>query len=298
MTSAWPGDSVTVVHWVRSALRRAAQDSGEIALKGIDDIEVSAALTGYDLEHLTLDATGTKLTLGWNAPPMPTDPVTNAPIAEDAPGPEIVTREPGVVKNFRFSARPMRIERSPLIVDVQAFDVPIVWLTVAEPEAPGVPESIHSLVPDDDQGGLRGTFHASIATKDLVPLITSVARPMLREGGIHMGRLRLEVVRDGADGIRVTAYAGVRWKLLMASARAEARIEVTKDAVITVRDLRLGSRNPLVKFALLFARKHVRSVVGRRIDLNETIAEDGANLRLHDVRIGTGEQLSVEGRFG
>ena len=298
MTSAWPGDSVTVVHWVRSVLRRAAQDSGEIALKGIDDIEVSAALTGYDLEHLTLDATGTKLTLGWYAPPMPTDPVTNAPVAEDAPEPEIVTREAGIVKNFRFSARPMRIERSPLIVDVQAFDVPIVWLTVAEPEAPGVPESIHSLVPDDDQGGMRGTFHASIATKDLVPLITSVARPMLREGGIHLGRLRLEVVRDGADGIRVTAYAGVRWKLLMASARAEARIEVTKDAVITVRDLRLGSRNPLVKFALLFARKHVRSVVGQRIDLNETIAEDGTNLRLHDVRIGTGEQLSVEGRFG
>lgn len=298
MTSAWPGDSATVVRWVRSALRRAAQDSGEIALKGIEDIEVSAALTGYDLEHLTLNATGTKLTLGWNAPPMPTDPVTNAPVAEDAPEPEIVTREPGIVKNFRFSARPMRIERSPLNIDVQAFDVPIQWLTAAEPAVPGVPESIHSLVPGDDQSGMRGTFHVSIATKDLVPLITSVARPMLREGGIHLGRLRLEIARDGADGIRVTAYAGVRWKLLMASARAEARIEVTKDAVIAVRDLRLGSRNPLVKFALLFARTHVRAVVGQQIDLNETIAEDGMNLRLHDVRIGTGEHLSVEGRLG
>lgn len=308
MTTTWPGDSATVVRWVRSTLRRAAQDSGEIALNGLEGIEVTASLTGYDLDHLTLDATGTKLTLGWNAPPLPIDavantpvtnaPVTNAPVSEDSPEPDVISREPGIVRSFRFSARPMRIERSPLTIDVQAFDMPIVWLTAADPAEPGVPESAHSIVPDDDLGELRGTFHASIATKDLVPLIRSVARPMLSEGGIHLGRLRVEIVQDGADGIHVTAYAGVRWKLLMASARAEARIEVTKDAVITIRDLTLGSRNLLVKAALLFARKHVRTLIGRRIDLNESLTADGTSLRLHDVRVGIGEQLSVEGRFG
>jgi len=313
MTTAWPGDSATVARWVRSTLLRAAQDAGEVALKGLEDIEVTASLTGNDLDHLTLDATGATLTLGWNAPPMPVDPVTNtlvkntpvtnapvtnAPVPEGTPEPDIISREPGIVRSFRFSARPMRIERSPLTIDVQAFDMPIVWLTAAKPTEPGVPESAHSIVPDDDPGELRGTFHASIATKDLVPLIRSVARPMLREGGIRLGRLRIEIVQDGADGIRVTAYAGVRWKLIMASARAEARIEVTRDAVITVRDLALGSRNLLVKAALLFARKHVRALIGRRIDLNESLTADGTNLRLHEVRVGTGAQLSVEGRFG
>ncbi|MGV2982351.1 hypothetical protein ACNPNP_01490 [Microbacterium sp. AGC85] len=303
MTTAWPGDSATVVRWVRSTLLRTAQDAGEVALKGLEDVEVAASLTGNDLDHLTLDATGTTLTLGWTAPPMPVDPVTNSPVTntpatEDIPAPEIISREPGIVRSFRFSARPMRIERSPLTINVQAFDMPIVWLTAAEPAEPGVPESAHSIVPNEDLGDLRGTFHASIATKDLVPLIRSVAAPMLREGGIRLGRLRIEIVQDGADGIRVTAYAGVRWKLLMASARAEARIEVTRDAVITIRDLTLGSRNLLVKAALLFARKHVRALIGRRIDLNESLTADGTNLRLHDVRVGTGEQLSVEGRFG
>ncbi|GGD64328.1 hypothetical protein [Microbacterium murale] len=297
MPMAWPGDSATVVRWIRSTLER-ARDSGEIGLRGLDDIEVTAALSGYDLEHLTMDATGSKLTLGWNAPPIPTDPVTNAPVAEDTREPEIISREHGLVKSFRFSARPMRIERSPLNIEVQAFDMPIVWLTAAEPAKPGVPESAHTIAPDDDLGDMRGTFHTSIATKNLVPLITSVARPMLREGGIHLGRLRVEVVQDGGDGIRITAYAGVRWRLLMASARGEARIAVTKDAVITVRDLTLGSRNLFVKAALLFARKHVRAIVGRSIDLNESLAADGTNLRLHDVRVATGEQLSVEGRFG
>lgn len=168
----------------------------------------------------------------------------------------------------------------------------------ADPVEPDIPESVHAIIPDDDLDDLRGTFHTSIAMKDLVPLITSVARPMLREGGIHLSRLRLEVGRAGADGIRATAFAGVRWKLLLASARAEARIEVTKDAVITVRDLTLGSRNVFVKAALLFARKHVRAIVGQSIDLNEMIAREGSAIRIHDVRVSIGEQLSVEGQFG
>jgi len=293
MTTAWPGDSATVVRWVRSTLRRAAQDTGEVALTGVEDIDVSADLSGYDLEHLTLDATGTKLRLGRNAPTAP--PAVDMADPEE---PEIIARDSGILKNFRFTARPMRIERSPLNVDLQAYDVPILWLTAAEPANPGAPESAHAIAPGDDLDGLRGSFHASIATKDLVPLIESVAGPILREGGIHLGRLRLEIVRDGADGIRATAYAGVRWKLLIASARAEARIEVTKDAVITIRSLALGSRNLFVKFALLFARRHVRAIVGRKVDLNETLAEDGTTVRLHDLRVGTGEQLSVEGRFG
>lgn len=41
-----------------------------------------------------------------------------------------------------------------------------------------------------------------------------------------------------------------------------------------------------------------RTFAGRSIDLNEMIAEEGTNLRIHDVRVGTGTQLSVEGRFG
>lgn len=291
--TTWPADTAAVVRWVRSALRRASQESGEIALTGLEDVEITAALTGYDLEHLTLDATGTKITIDLQSPPVPATARTT-----EASEPEIIARERGTAKSFRVTARPVRIERSPLHVDVQAFDVPILWLTAAEPADPAVPESIHALVPDDDQGRLSGTFRVAIATKDLAPLIASTARPMLREGGVRLGRLRLDVRGSGAAGLRIDAYAGLRWKLLMVSVRAEARIEVSRDAVITIRDLALGSRNLLVKVALLFARKHVRRVIGRTIDLNQAIAEDGTSIRVHDLRVDAGEQLSIEGRFG
>jgi hypothetical protein len=295
MTAVWPGDSATVVRWVRAVIQHAAKDSAEVELKGLDGIKVTASLAGNDLEHLTLDATGVKLRLGWHStPPAPQNPSNPA---SEAPEPDHLTRESGIVKAFRFTARPMRVERTPLSIDVRAFDIPIAWLTFAEPTEPDLPESIHMLVPDGGLDGLHGTFHATIATKDLVPLITSVARPMLREAGAHLGRVKLDLTDDGGDGIRLTAYAGLRWKLLMASARADARIQVTRDAVITVRDLTVGSRNPFVKAGLLFARQRIRGVIGQTFDLNEFIAEDGTPIRLHDVRIETGDQLVVTARF-
>ncbi|MGM7667755.1 hypothetical protein [Microbacterium sp. A93] len=295
MTASWPGDSATVARWVRAVIQHAAKDSGDVELKGLDDITVTASLAGNDLEHLTLDATGVRLRLGWHSTP-PAHPAPSSAAAEQDE-PDSLTRESGIVKTFRFTARPMRIEQTPLSIDVQAFDVPIAWLTFAEPTEPDLPESIHMLVPDGDLDGLHGIFHATIATKDLVPLITSVTGPMLREAGAHLGRVKLDLTDDGDDGIRVTAYAGLRWKLLMASARADARIQVTRDAVITVRDLTVGSRNLFVKAGLLFARKRIRGVIGQTFDLNEIIAEDGTPTRLHDVRIETGDQLSVSARF-
>lgn len=294
MTASWPGDSDTVVRWVRAVIQHTAKDSGEVQLTGLDDIKVTASLTGNDLDHLTLDATGVRLRVKWGTgSPEPQPPSPPA----DAPEPEPLTRESGIAKTFRATARPMRIERTALHIDVQAFDVPITWLTFAEPTEPDFAESTRMLAPDENLDGVHGTFHVSIATKDLVPLITAVARPLLREAGVHLGRMKLDLTDDDGDGIRVTAYAGLRWKLLMASARADASIRVTRDAVVTLRDLRVGSRNPFVKAGLLFARKHIREAIGQTIDLNEIIAEDGTTTRLHDVRIDTGDQLAVSARF-
>lgn len=294
MTTPWPGDSATVVKWVRSALKQMTSD-GDVSISGIDRIKVSADLVDTDLNHLTLDATGVKLKFDVNESDA-TAP-TSAAVPSEPEMPEPARRETGIAKEFRFVARPMRIQRTPVTLDLRLYDIPINWLTFTEPTDAAVPDSLHVLMPDEDLESVRGTFHASVRTTEVAPLVTSVMRPLLKEGGVHLGRVRLDVTQDSGDGIRVTAYAGLRWKLLMASARAEARIEVTRDAVITIRDLILGSRNLFVKFALLFARKYVQEMIGQTIDLNAQLAEDGTSMRIHDLRIETGSQLTVSARF-
>lgn len=52
-----------------------------------------------------------------------------------------------------------------------------------------------------------------------------------------------------------------------------------------------------VKFGLLFARKYIREVIGKSIDLNAELADSGTSLRLHDVRIQAGDDVTVSARF-
>lgn len=297
MSNPWPGDTATVVHWVRTAMRADVADSSELTVNGIDDIAVTADLATPDLKHLTLDATRARLQFDWHAP---TDPaLTDADIAaSERNKPEPAHEQPGVLRELRVRAAPMRIEQTDINIDVQAFDVPILWQTFASPTDPNNPESIHALTPADDLGAARGVFSASVKTQDLAPLLTSVLRPALAQNSVRLGRVKLDVTGSEHDGIRISAYAGARWKLLGASIRADALIEVTRDAVVTVRELKLGSRNPLVALALRFARKPIRETIGTPHDLSTALARDtGAeSLRIHDLRVTTGKELAVSGR--
>ncbi|MEW1962540.1 hypothetical protein AB0269_08790 [Microbacterium sp. NPDC077644] len=290
MSAAWPGDSATVENWVRAVLRHSAS-ADEIAVQGLDGVRVTADLDGLDLRELTVDATRADLRITANrgaAPGAPPDEVAE---------PDELAREVGIARTLRFTALPMRIQKTPVTIDVRVEDLPIAWITYAEPTEPGLSESRYALAPDDERDGLRGTFRFAIAADDIGPLVTMVMRPLLREGGVRLGRMRIAVDGAGGDDIRISASAGLRWKLLFASARVEATVSITQDGVVTVKALTLGSRNPAVKVALLFVRRHVREVVGRSFDAGEMFDDEGSGIRLHDVRVGTGHELSVAGRF-
>ncbi|WP_175984923.1 hypothetical protein [Microbacterium tenebrionis] len=289
MSAAWPGDSATVENWVRAVLRHSASVD-EIAVRGLEGVRVTADLDGLDLRELTVDATRADLRITPNRDAAP------GARPGDAVQPDELAREVGIARTVRFTALPMRIQKTPVTIDIRVEDLPLAWITYAEPTEPGLPESRYALAPDDERDGLRGTFRFAIAADDIGPLVTMVMRPLLREGGVRLGRVRIAV--DGAgDDIRISASAGLRWKLLFASARAEATVSVTHDGVVTVKALTLGSHNPAVKVALLFARRHVREVVGRTFDAGEMFNDEGSGIRLHDIRVGTGDELSVAGRF-
>ncbi len=297
MTGPWPDDSATVERWVRAMLEPLASGGDGITVSGLERMRIDADLAGSDLQSLTVDATPVEVRIdaasaaGHETPPPPAaaEPVT------------VQTRS-GVLRRFRISAHPLRIERTPVDLHVEAHDVPIEWSTFAEPVDPAVPESIHAVTPKDPPSGVRGAFDVSLPTKDAVPLITGVLRPALQEAGLRPGRVSLSVdnTEDDdteGDGIRIQARVGVRWKFIVASARLATVVEITPDAVVTVRELTVRSRHPLVALALRFVRSRLRAVVGSETDLNAELARSGTGVRIHDLRVTTGERLGVAGRF-
>ncbi|MBO0980859.1 hypothetical protein [Microbacterium sp. SD291] len=288
MTTAltWPGDSETLIRWIRVSL----QPSDAETVRGLDDVRITADVSGADVENLLIDATGVDLSLH----PERELPAVTPPPAE----PEVVQRTRGNLRTARITAEPMRIEGISLRFDLRLHDAAVDWLLHAEPVDPAHPETIHGMDLANDGAGMHGSVTASLRSDDLAPLLTAVIRPLLESGGIHLRSLDATVVQDGADGIRIEGAAGIRWRLLGASARGSARIGVSSDGVVAVRDLELGSRNPLVAFALRMIRRQVRAQIGKTIDLNEDLPLDGDGPRLTDVRVTARDDLSVSARLG
>jgi len=288
MSERWPGDADALVRWVRAGIRSLAVDGQELRVRGLDRVGVQAAVDGVDVTHLSIDATGADVAFRVNVD----DAAPNAVAAEIAP----IAEEAGILHDFRLRAQPMRVEGHELRIDLQAHDVPIVWNTYPRPVHPPMPESVHMLEPRTGGGG-RGSLDASMRTQDVGPLITALLRPALKEGGIRLSRVALDIARLGPDGIHVRAFLRARWKVLPASARADLVVKTTPDGVITIDDLSLGSSNPLVKTALLFARGYIASARGTRIDLNGMLADSGSTGRIHDLAITTGERFGISARL-
>lgn len=288
-THDWPGDSHTVTRWARASLR---PDPSEFEIRGIDDVLITSTVDGDDLDQLVVDASGVALDLG--APRPDRSPTASAPPA----APEIVERRRGTARTVRMLARPVTIEGIPLTVDAQLDDAPIEWQVYASPVAEGRTESRYGLTLTEGGAGMRGSFLASMRTSDLTPLLTAILHPAFQAAGARLRRLRATASQDGADGIRVDGSAAVRWRFIAASAKGTARIGIDPDGVLTVRDLRVGSRNPFIALALRAARKTIRAEIGRRHDLNASLAIDGVTVRLHDLRVTVGDEIRISARIG
>ncbi|MFK0403166.1 hypothetical protein ACIQTT_12600 [Microbacterium sp. NPDC090225] len=288
-THEWPGDSATVEQWMRESLR---PDPSEFELRGIDDVRISSTVDGDHLERLIVDGTGVALRL--RVPKHDSAPTASAsPVA-----PDVVERRRGTARTVRMLARPVEIEGIPLTIDVQLDDAPIEWQVFASPVVAGRPESLYGIVLADDGAGMRGSFLASMTADDLTPLLTSLLRPALKAAGMRLRHLSVTGAQDGTDGIRIDGAAAVRWRLIGASARGSARIGIEPDGVVTVRDLRVGSTNPFVALALRAARKNIRAEIGRRHDLNASLAADGVALRVHDLRVTVDDEIRISARVG
>ncbi|WP_226530972.1 hypothetical protein [Microbacterium paraoxydans] len=290
-TSPWPESADTVTRWVRASIR---PDASELEVRGLEDVRVSCELDGDDLEHLTLDASAVDLRLR-----MPThDTAPSAPVTVPADTPEVRSRRAGTARTIRLIARPVRVERIPVVIDAQVYDAPIEWLVYATPVVAGRPESRFGIEVVGDGAGMRGSFLASLAATDLPRLLTAVLRPALKAGGVRLRRLTATVVPDGPDGVRIDGAAGVRWRIFPASARATARIDIDPSGIITVRDVRVTSGNLVVALALRAVRRTIRAQNGRTYDLNDELGFGETALRLHDVRLTVADQLTVAARLG
>lgn len=285
----WPGDGETLERWVRATL----EPDDDVVVEGLDDVRVTARVDGDDVDILSIDASDAHVTVQFVGGELSdTAPRATAPLART-----VVQRRTGVARALRIIARPVHVQGFPIHIDAQLSDVPLEWLVYDLPSVAHRPETAREIEIDGDGADMRGSVTASIGADDIAPLLTSLLRPGLATTGVHLRRLRARVEADGTDGIRVMASAAIRWKVFGASAYGEARIDVAPDGVFTVRDLSVGSRNPVVSLGLRAARKSIRTQIGQSADINASLADEGVRVRVHDVRITADRDIVFSARL-
>lgn len=291
--TSWPGDAATVERWFRTELLAAVGDD-RLRLSGLDGIRTTVELDGTDVARLLIDATGVALTVDVGAGTASAGTDAAQPIH-----PQIITRTPGALRFARVIADPVTLQGHELHLDATVQDLLFDWVRYAEPTSPGRPSSAFGIEDAASEhptgsGHPAGTFAVSMRTDKIDPLIASIAQPLLAESGIRLRRLKTDLAEGRRQTIKLHALASVRWKIFGATVRATFVVQIERDGVITVKQLRLRSSNPVIAIVLLMARSELRRVEGQKLDLNEGCEA----LRLHDLRVSIAESVEISGRLG
>ena len=297
--AAWPGDAATVERWLRAALHSGVEQAAQAGgpqIGGLDGIRITAELTGDDLTHLLIDATGVDLTL---QAPERARSLLDLDSSSQPQTPEVVSRTAAMLRSARFAAQPATVQGYPVHLEATVAEVPFDWARYAAESRPGHPASIFGFAATDASAQPSGSFSARVRRDHVAPVIAAIAGPLLATAGVRLRSLTGTITADRHQVVTVRGAASIRWKLFGASVRARASVHISRDAVVTVRRLRLRSLNPLVAFALMMVRAELRRAEGQVIDLNAELAADvSTSIRLRDLLITADDELHLSGRFG
>lgn len=233
-------------------------------------------------------------------------PASGGPASDPEPEPDaehepaVIERTPGVLRFARVTADPVTVQGYDIHIDATLQNVAFDWARYAEPLRPHQPETAFGIADPVEMSTPTGTFTARMRADELGPLIESAARPLLKESGMRLRRFETSVTADAEQNVMIDGIASVRWKIFYATLRAHAEVHVDPDAIITVKAVRLSSRNPLIALGLRMMREELRGAEGQRFDMNADMKAESTPraLGVHDLRVRVTQSIEVSGRIG
>jgi hypothetical protein len=285
-----PADGADLAARIRAAL---ADEIGGRAT-GLDRARITAVLDGADVASADIDLSGVVVRLD--------DSTARGLAGRSAPGtpgaaadaakrwhPEVVRREPGILRRLRVDAHQLVAVDLPADVTAELEGLRFDWVEGSDGRV--------GIQPLEPTGAHPVSGHARVAVDKagLVATARGLLAVVLHQQGITLTGLDVDVVSQGPRAATLRVDAGVK-KGMFLSARVQATASVSIDAnmVLAVRDVQLASANPLVAALLGTIRGRVDAAASRDIDLAERLPD---GVRLVDVRLDVGQQLVASARL-
>ncbi|MBM7819775.1 hypothetical protein JOE63_002252 [Cellulosimicrobium cellulans] len=258
-------------------------------VEGADRARLDADLDGPDVARLDVDLTGVRVRIGGSGQGSvhgTEHGTADAPETRDVE--DVRSREDAVLRRLRVDAHPLLVEDVPVDVVAEAEGLRFRWV---EDTAGAL--GIEPVEPDD-AAPLSGHVRVAAPRDAVVETARRLVATELQNLGLTLASLDVELAAGGPRSVTLRGFARVRKGILSASVRATATAEVDARMVLTVRDLELSSRNPVVAALLLAARGELAKAEGHQVDL---VSDLPPGVRLADVRVEVGETLAVTARF-
>lgn len=248
--------------------------------QGLEQLRLTAALSGTDVTTLDVDLTGVTVphlaphTRGVNSL------LPGVTATEDG------SETPGVLHHLRAAASPLDVMGAPITLLADFSELPIRWI-----DARGT--SFLDLAELAPGTSVTGTAHLEAPVSGLEVAATQV----LSEAVGDMATIRsvdLTVTSTRPNTLSVEVAAQAKKSLFSAVVMATATVTVDRAMVATLSDLTLHSPNPVFSAALRLMSTRVAALDGRRFPLNTFFP----GLHATDLQVRAGETVTVDATFG
>jgi hypothetical protein len=277
-TTPRPVDGTDLATRVRTAL--AEELGGRTA--GLERASIDAVLDGADIVSADLDLTGVVVR------------GDGAPGQAGAAGskrwqPEVVRREPGTLRRLRVDAHRLVAVDLPVDVTAELEGLRFDWVEGADGRVGILP------VEPSEAHPVSGHARVAVDKAGLVATARGLLSVVLQQQGITLTGLDVDLVSRGPRAATLRADAAIKKGMfLSARVQATASVSVDENMVLAIRDVQLGSGNPLVAALLGTIKGKVDAATSRDIDLAEKLPD---GVRLADVRLDVGQELVVSARL-
>ncbi len=266
---------------------------------GLDRAPITAELDGADITSAVVDLSGVVVSLPQPAPQghhnaqpgYAAHPGHPGQAAPERKGwhPEIVAREPGTLHHLRVDAHQLVAVDLPVDITAEVTNLRFDWVDGADGRV-----GLQPVEPDADHP-VSGHARVAVDKAGLVATARGVLTVVLQQQGITLTALDLDLVSQGPRAATLRVDAAIKKGVfLSARVQATASVSIDENMVLAVRDVQLGSSNPLVAALLGTIRGKVEAATSRDIDLAEKLPD---GVRLADVRLDAGQQLVVSARL-
>ena len=145
------------------------------------------------------------------------------------------------------------------------------------------------------QSAAEGNVEVAIAIADLEKLVLQAAKIEAAKQGVAVEEVRLDLRSPGDRALELAVHVRARKLFLSATVRMSGKAAVDEHLTARLSDLECSGEGALGSLACGVLGPYLERFNGREFSL---LALPLGEIKLHDVRVATGNELRVSARFG